>query len=166
MKLTAINNQNGAALVVGLVVLLVMTLLGVSSMSSITTELKIANNSQTHMTAFQVAASGINLVLNEDATLDDGSTIDLGGGGAKVMTYNTPDTNENSTSTVTATYSGCLTVPYGYSLTQDVTMKGVVQDIQSVAEVKNASNEGIGMSTHVNGVQVIRPGGPTGASFQ
>lgn len=160
MNVTAIKNQNGAALIVGLIVLLVMTLLGVSSMSSITTELKIANNSQTHMTAFQVAASGIN------AALDEASTIVLDAGGTRVMNYETPDTNENSISTVTATYAACLTVPYGYSLTQDVTMKGVVQDIRSVAEVRNADDEILGMSTHVNGVQVIRPGCPTGASPQ
>ena len=48
--------QNGAALVVGLIMLLVMTLIGVSSMNSTRTELKIANNFKNHSNAFQTAA--------------------------------------------------------------------------------------------------------------
>ncbi|RDH82589.1 MAG: hypothetical protein DIZ80_09905 [endosymbiont of Galathealinum brachiosum] len=48
--------QNGAALIVGMVMLLVMTLIGVTSMSSTRTELKIANNFKNHSNAFQSAA--------------------------------------------------------------------------------------------------------------
>ena len=51
-----VTKQNGAALVVGLIMLLVMTLLGITSMSSTRIELKIANNLSNHSTAFQTAA--------------------------------------------------------------------------------------------------------------
>ena len=50
------TKQNGAALVVGLIMLLVMTLIGVMSMSTTRTELKIANNFRNHSNAFQTAA--------------------------------------------------------------------------------------------------------------
>ena len=50
------TKQNGVALVVGLVMLLVMTLIGVMSLSTTRTELKIANNFRNHSNAFQTAA--------------------------------------------------------------------------------------------------------------
>ena len=156
-NLTAIKNQTGAALIVGMIVLLVMTLLGVSTMSTMTTELKMANNSQTHNTAFQIAASGLN------AALDVNSPVDTGVGGTQTFSYPVPDTTDLSKSTVTITYSACQTVPVDYSLTQDVTMKGLIHDFRSVAEVINDAGQVIGTTTHVSGVQTIRPGCPIGA---
>lgn len=55
--------QQGAALVIGLVILLVMTLLGVTSMNTSRTELKISNNIQNQGTAYQTAETGIQSVL-------------------------------------------------------------------------------------------------------
>lgn len=160
IKFTAIKNQKGAALVIGMVVLLVMTLLGVSSMSSITTELKMANNSQTHTTGFQIAASGIYAALDTTSAI----AIDTAAAGTQVVVYTAPD--GYSKSTITATYSACVLVPEGFSLSQDVTMKGIVQDISSMAQVFNSGGELLGTTTHVNGIQTIRPGCPTGASPQ
>jgi len=154
---TTMNNQQGAALIVGMIVLLVMTLLGVSTMSSMTTELRIANNSQTHNKAFQIAASGLN------AALDDASAVDTGVSTAQTFNYPVADVTDLSKSTVAITYAACLLTPDGYSLSQDVTMKGLVHDFRSTAQVINASNQVIGTVTHVNGVQTIRPGCPTGA---
>jgi len=54
------QQQKGVALVLGLVMLLVLTIMGVSSMSNTTLELKIACNSQTHNDAFQAAMSCVN----------------------------------------------------------------------------------------------------------
>ncbi|MFW2371883.1 MAG: pilus assembly PilX family protein [Gammaproteobacteria bacterium] len=159
-NLTAIKNQTGAALVVGMIVLLVMTLLGVSTMSTMTTELKMANNAQTHNTAFQIAASGLN------AALDVTSTVDTGVGGTQTFNYPVADTTDLSRSTVTITYSGCQLVPVGYSLTQDLTMKGLIHDFRSTAQVINDGAQVIGTTTHISGIQTIRPGCPTGAVAQ
>lgn len=63
------TKQNGAALVVGLIMLLVMTLIGVMSMSTTRTELKIANNFRNHSNAFQTAALMIERAL-VDPTID------------------------------------------------------------------------------------------------
>jgi len=57
------QKQKGVALVVGLVMLLVLTIMGVSSMSNTTTELKIACNYQTHNDAFQGATSAVEFAL-------------------------------------------------------------------------------------------------------
>ena len=103
------SKQNGAALVVGLVLLVVVTVLAVSGMNTATTELAIARNNQNYENAFQAAESGleqalsqglflpavnVNLVQNinandavnsviqfEDSTLVPDRAYSLGGGG-------------------------------------------------------------------------------------
>jgi Tfp pilus assembly protein PilX len=71
LKDTAVNNltppsmrctprkQRGAALVVGLLLLLVITLLAVAGMNSSATEFIMAGNEQFHQNAFQAAQTGI-----------------------------------------------------------------------------------------------------------
>ena len=61
-----LNKQQGAVLVMALVMLTVLTLIGVSSMSSSTLELKVAGNTQQHDTAFQAAQSVIDIASSED----------------------------------------------------------------------------------------------------
>ena len=56
--------QKGAALVVGLVLLLVLTLLGISGMNMATLELTIAGNTQAQQLAFQAAETGIDIALS------------------------------------------------------------------------------------------------------
>ena len=53
-------------LVMALVMLTVLTLIGVSSMSSSTLELKVAGNTQQHDIAFQAAQSVIDIASSED----------------------------------------------------------------------------------------------------
>jgi len=57
------NKQNGAALVVGLVLLVVVTVLAVSGMNTATTELAIARNNQNYENAFQAAEAGLEQAL-------------------------------------------------------------------------------------------------------
>ena len=75
--------QRGAALIVGLVLLLVMTLLGVAAMRTSTLQLVMAGNSQYSQLAFQAAESGIENEFNGGGlttTLDRDVTYDLGDG--------------------------------------------------------------------------------------
>jgi len=60
------KQQRGAVLVLALVMLTVLTLIGVSSMSSSSLELKIASNAQRHNTAFQGAQSRLAFVSSVD----------------------------------------------------------------------------------------------------
>lgn len=55
--------QRGAALVVGLVLLLILTLLAISGMNTATTELTMAGNAQYQVRAFQAAETGIEEVI-------------------------------------------------------------------------------------------------------
>ncbi len=61
--MTAPKCQRGAALVVGLVLLMVLTVLGVSGMNTATLELTMASNAQFNQDAFQSAETGIDLVI-------------------------------------------------------------------------------------------------------
>lgn len=58
-RTTAQRKQDGAALVVSLVILLVMTLIGITAMRSSTLEEKMAGNAQQDQIAFQLAQSAL-----------------------------------------------------------------------------------------------------------
>lgn len=57
------QRQQGATLVVGLILLLVLTVLGVSGMNTSTLELTMASNAQFHQDAFQAAETGIDISI-------------------------------------------------------------------------------------------------------
>lgn len=60
--------QRGAALIIGLVLLMVLTILGISTMRTASLELLMAGNAQFKENAFQLAESGIeNLLAQIDA---------------------------------------------------------------------------------------------------
>ncbi len=61
------RKQNGAALVVGLVLLVVITVLAVSGMNTATTELAMARNDQNYENAFQAAETGLAVALGQGA---------------------------------------------------------------------------------------------------
>ena len=57
------KRQQGAALIVGLLLLVVITILAVSGMNTATTELALARNDQTYENAFQAAETGLETAL-------------------------------------------------------------------------------------------------------
>jgi type IV pilus assembly protein PilX len=61
------RKQDGAALVVGLVLLVVITVLAISGMNTATTELAMARNDQSYENAFQAAESGLENALSQGA---------------------------------------------------------------------------------------------------
>ena len=71
------NKQNGAALIIGLLLLVVITVLAVSGMNSATTELAMARNDQYYENAFQAAETGLELALSVNSfnTLGVGDPI-------------------------------------------------------------------------------------------
>jgi len=62
--------QRGAVLIVSLILLVVMTLLGVTSMNSTSLEEKMAANSQETTRAFQIAETGLSLAFNDNDFYD------------------------------------------------------------------------------------------------
>jgi type IV pilus assembly protein PilX len=59
------RHQGGAALVVGMILLMVLTLLAISGMNSATLELQMAGNTQYSENAFQAAETGVEEALRE-----------------------------------------------------------------------------------------------------
>jgi len=57
------KRQRGAALIVGLLLLVVITILAVSGMNTATTELAMARNDQTYENVFQAAEKGLESAL-------------------------------------------------------------------------------------------------------
>ena len=71
-----IKKQNGAALIVGLVLLVVITVLAVSGMNTATTELAMARNDQNYENAFQAAETGLeNALAQGQFTTLAGATV-------------------------------------------------------------------------------------------
>jgi type IV pilus assembly protein PilX len=58
-----LDRQRGAALVVGLILLMVLTVLAISVMRTATLELTMAGNAQFRENAFQLAESGIQAII-------------------------------------------------------------------------------------------------------
>ncbi len=62
-NIASYKRQQGAALVVGLMLLVVITVLAISGMNTATTELALARNDQAYETAFQTAENGLEQAL-------------------------------------------------------------------------------------------------------
>jgi type IV pilus assembly protein PilX len=78
---TLAASQQGATLVVGLVLLLVLTVVGVSGMNTATMEINMAANTQFQQDAFQMTEDGADTVLaTRDYTTDGARTLDWIGG--------------------------------------------------------------------------------------
>ena len=64
-QLGQIRQQRGAALVVGMILLLVLTLLAMSGMNTASTELVMAGNEQYQENAFQASETGIEIAMRD-----------------------------------------------------------------------------------------------------
>jgi len=77
--MTQFKKQQGAALVVGLLLLVVITVLAISGMNTATTELAMARNDQNYENAFQAAETGLEnaLAQNQYSTIAGGVVVTL-----------------------------------------------------------------------------------------
>lgn len=98
------QKQKGVALVVGLIMLLVLTIMGISSMSNTTQELKIACNFQNHNDAFQNALSCVDYGISKTTP-----------GADYPLDIKCEITGANGVSDVAVDYLGCR-VGHGSSL--------------------------------------------------
>ena len=93
------RNQGGAALVVGLILLVVVTVLAVSGMNTATTELAMARNDQNYENAFQAAETGLENALAQ-------------GNYSTIANVNiTQNVNANDTVTATIQFENATLVP-------------------------------------------------------
>ena len=65
MTIATRSRQHGAALVVGLLLLVVITVLAISGMNTAATELAMARNDQAYEDAFQAAETGLETALSQ-----------------------------------------------------------------------------------------------------
>ncbi len=95
------HRQRGAALVVGLILLMVLTLLAISGMNTATLELQMAGNAQYSENAFQAAETGVEAALRtaqvngtNTANVDPEVTATVAGTTTdkyKILTRHNPD---------------------------------------------------------------------------
>ena len=150
MKIFARSTQRGAALVVGLILLMVLTVLGISGMNTATLELTMASNVQFHQDAFQAAETGIDLAIANGGL---GTAI----GGAGIMLPPTTLGDGSSSTQAVTTFQLATPVPdRAFSL--GVGTGGSVQayHFDVVAQGSGPRNA---TSTHTQSFYIIGPGG-------
>lgn len=99
------ERQQGAVLIVGLLLLVVISVLAVSGMNTATTELAIARNNQNYEYAFQAAETGLETAMSQGA-YDPSAPMDLGVN--QISSYDKVQTNivyEESTIVPDAAFS-------------------------------------------------------------
>ena len=113
--MNANNKQTGAALVIGLVLLMVLTVLAISTMSTAGLELTMAGNNQYADTAFQMAESAIDSTIGDVRANNQAVTTTPGWMDIR-PDYQSPENSETGYS-ATITYRGTGPVPAaGYSI--------------------------------------------------
>ncbi len=147
------HRQRGAALVVGLVLLVVVTVLAISGMNTATTELAMARNDQNFENAFQAAETGIEQALSQGSfnTLADvtiNSTINANDSVSTVIAF------ENSTMVPDRAFS--LGVGSGIAAYHFV----VTATAQSVRESGNTTDRD-SSAVHSQAFYVVGPEAPT-----
>lgn len=144
------NRQSGAALVIGLLLLLILTILAVSGMMTATLELQMAGNTQYRERAFQAAETGIERAL-ETATFDTTA--------AHVATNQDVDPDDSSNDD---TYdfrmefdeqTGTTIVPGG-GFSMGTGFQAFHFNVESTGRSERGAE-----STHVQSVYIIGPGG-------
>ena len=142
------RRQKGAALVVGLILLMVLTLLAVTGMNTATLELQMAGNAQYSENAFQASEMGIEQALRDakvkgvnTSNVDPEKTVDMPGSTIDKYKILTTHTWENG---VTAVPAGGFSIGFG---------KGYSAyhfDVSSTGTSSRSATE-----THVQGFYVV-----------
>ena len=125
------KNQDGAALVVSLILLVVITVLAVSGMNTATTELAMARNDQNFENAFQAAETGLEQALAQGRFVP----------GADVTLNQTINANDQVT-TVIQFESETLVPDRAYSLGVGSGIKAYHFNVTATADSKRAGVSG------------------------
>lgn len=130
------RGQGGAALVVGLVLLVILTLLAISGMTTATTELTMAGNEQYQAAAFQASETGIEQTIS-GGRFNTGAAV-------TVAPYDLPNDSKVGTVTVPRGSSG---PPAGYTYGEFGAEHFEIQSTGTAT--RNAS------ATHTQGLWII-----------
>lgn len=141
------RRQGGAALVVGMILLMVLTLLAISGMNSATLELQMAGNAQYSENAFQAAETGVEEALRE-ARLNGTNTANVDPEKTEVVTGTSDHykilTRHNPDNGVTKVPAG------GFSMGVGKGFSAYHFDVTSTGTSSRSSTQ-----THVQGFYVV-----------
>jgi uncharacterized iron-regulated membrane protein len=137
---TPASAQRGATLVIGLILLLVMTLLGITGLAGSTVDLAMAGNSQNAQNSFQAAESTIEVELRLGASGTDAPRVD-----------DNYDFGNGTHGRAETAFQATRLPPPGYSLTEYQADHYLITSTGTAA--RSAS------STHLQGFYVVVPGG-------
>jgi len=144
------SRQQGAALVIGLVLLLILTLLAVSGMSSSSMELVMAGNEQYRQKAFQASDTGLERALTVLPTVKQSCT--------PVEVFDDKDeASKTGDYKVAAQYRGDGSPPSGYSLDQYTSIH-----YQVVSTGRSSRNT---IAENTQGALIVQSKGSGGPSF-
>ncbi len=138
--------QHGAVLIVSLVLLVILTLLGVSMMNSTKLESRMAANTQESLQAFQNAETGLSQGYDNTAAWDINTT-------AAQTTTTIPGSSAGKTSEYVVSYIATTGPPSGYDVSQFQTAHF---DFSSTG-----TNSNYQIRLHGGGYQVYRLTGTT-----
>jgi type IV pilus assembly protein PilX len=150
-----VSRQNGAALVIGLILLVVVTVLAVSGMSTATTELAMARNNQNYENAFQAAETGLERALSQGRfnTLNNVSLVD--------------NITDNDSVTATVQFENSTLVPdRAFSLGSGSSISAYHFIATAVSESRREGTAGAATSrdasaVHTQAFYVVGPEAPT-----
>lgn len=141
------RHQSGAALIVSLIVLLVLTLIGVAGMNTSVMQERMAVNSQNSNRAFQAAESTVSALTNQlyanDLTLLRES-MQSATEESSVITVTTLDAGNGITGSYQARYLGEIIITSGSSMNADESsnqLKGYRYELIGEATMANTGAE-------------------------
>ena len=152
--LTNRAHQQGAVLVVGLLLLTIITILAVSGMNTATTELALARNDQTRENVFQAAETGIESAFSQGTYATAGD----------IVVTPTITANESVVATVSYTNEATIVPDRAFSLGSGSGVAAYHFIVTSQAEY-HLSPGGVtdrdASATHTQAFYIVGPGSPT-----
>lgn len=148
------KKQEGAALVVGLVMLVVISVLAVSSINTATTELAMARNDMNYENAFQAAETGLENALAQGLFSTVADTT---------LTQNVSN-NENVTSVISFEQATIPPSDSAYSLNSGVSAYHFLATASAESKrtgVAGAATDRDASAVHTQSFYIIGPASPT-----
>lgn len=146
-KLRGLGQQQGAALIVSLIVLLVLTLIGVAGMNTSVMQERMAVNSQNSNRAFQAAESTVSALTNKLYANDLSllrESMQSATEESSVVSVTTLDSGNGITGTYQARFLGEIIITSGSSMNADESssqLKGFRYELIGEAEMANTGAE-------------------------
>lgn len=147
MKFKGLVQQRGAALIVSLIVLLVLTLIGVAGMNTSVMQERMAVNSQNSNRAFQAAESTVSALTNQLYANDLSllrESMQSATEESSVVSVTTLDSGNGITGTYQARFLGEIIITSGSSMNADESssqLKGFRYELIGEAEMANTGAE-------------------------